>query len=174
MAQLQMEAVSATTTKQKTHAALKIDMTPMVDLGFLLITFFIFTTTMAEKKGTRLIMPKEGPPVEIKNSHALTALLSNDKIYVYEGNWEEALRQNKIIASNYNEYKGLGNLIRQKQMKLQQTDPEGKNALIFLIKPLKQATYKNLVDALDEVTINDVKKYAIVNATTDEIAFAGK
>ena len=59
MAQIQESSVAGK-TKRKIHPSLNIDMTPLVDLGFLLITFFIFTTTMAEKRTTNLVMPKDG------------------------------------------------------------------------------------------------------------------
>jgi hypothetical protein len=45
---------------------------------------------------------------------------------------------------------------------------EGRNGLIFLIKPTKQSTYKNVVDALDEVSINDVKKYMLLEPSAEE------
>ena len=168
---MQIQLAETKKTNRKVHPVLRIDMTPMVDLGFLLITFFIFTTTMAEKKSTDLIIPKDGPPIFVKESHTLTALLTNDKVFVYEGKFEDALHQNKIIVTNYNEYSGIGKLIRQKQQLLQQTDKEGKDALTFLIKPTSQSSYKNFMDALDEVTINGVEKYAVVNVSEEEKIF---
>jgi biopolymer transport protein ExbD len=153
------------------HPSLKIDMTPMVDLGFLLITFFIFTTTMSEKKAMKLFMPTEkGTPIPIGKSKVLTVLLSqSNKIYAYEGKFEDALKDGKIVQTSYNESDGIGRLIREKQKQLQQTDQkEGRNALVFLIKPTIQSSYKNVIDALDETMINDVKKYMIIDASIQE------
>lgn len=167
MAQIQPQPMEGK-SKRKVHAALPIDMTPMVDLGFLLITFFIFTTTMAEKRATSLIMPKEGEPSRLSERKALTAILGKDnKVYVYAGKFENAMKDNKIISTNYTTYQGLGSLIRAKQKQLNQD----KSGLMLLIKPLNMASYQNLVDALDEALINDVQRYAIVEASAEEKAY---
>jgi len=76
--------------KLSTH----LDMTPMVDLGFLLITFFIFTTTMSSPTPMELYMPKDTDKDEDQNkakeSGALTIMLSKDNhIYYYEGQLNE-------------------------------------------------------------------------------------
>ena len=175
MAQVQLQPATAGRTRQKIHSFLKIDMTPMVDLGFLLITFFIFTTTMTDKNVTRLIMPKEeGKPIDVPASKSMTVLLgSNNKVFVYEGLWDEAKNQNKISATDYNEYKGLGNLIRAKQKQLQSTAKENDGPIV-LIKPLEHSSYQNVIDALDEMTINGITKYAIVDATQEEKAYINR
>jgi len=71
---------------KKRNQKLKIDMTPMVDLGFLLITFFIFTTSMGEPMATNLFMPKDGPETNVSEATVLTVLLAGEnKIYYYDG-----------------------------------------------------------------------------------------
>jgi len=97
---------------------IRIDMTPMVDLGFLLITFFVFTTTMSTPKATDLFMPKEdlAYPQPLHNSLALSLLLDdNNKVYYYNGDFKEAANANKIFETNYSTYGGIGKVIRQKQ-----------------------------------------------------------
>ena len=171
MAQIELQTAETKKTKRKLHPSLRIDMTPMVDLGFLLITFFIFTTTMSEKKAMKLFMPAgKGAPSPYGESKVLTVLLGqNNKVYAYEGKFEDAVKGNRIISTTYNESNGVGNLIRQKQKQLQQADKkEGRNGLLFLIKPTQQSSYKNVIDALDETMINDVKKYMIVDVTAEE------
>ena len=145
-------------------------MTPMVDLGFLLITFFIFTTTMFESKAMKLFMPTDKGKSELGESKALTVMLAqNNKVYAYPGKFEDAVKQNKIILTNYDESFGIGNLIRLKQEQLQQTDKkEGRDGLVFLIKPTAQSSYKNVVDALDETIINGVKKYMVLDPSAEE------
>ena len=137
----------------------------MVDLGFLLISFFIFTTTMAESKGTDLLMPKEGPPINLKESTALTLLLhADDEVYVYEGAWKEAAAGDNIHAVNFKNNAALRKLIVQKQQALGQQ----KEQLMVLIKPGENSRYSNVVDALDEMLLNNVKRYAVVDVAAEE------
>ena len=176
MAQMELQLSESKKTRRK-HPSLRIDMTPMVDLGFLLITFFIFTTTMSDKKSMRLYMPAEGgTPPAIPESRVLTVLLSsNNNVYAYEGKFEDAMKENKIVATTYNMSDGIGQLIRDKQKRLRAFNKqEDRNDLIFLIKPTKQSTYKNVVDALDEATINDVKKYMVVEPSPKEVLHCSK
>ena len=157
-------------TKRTIHPAVRIDMTPMVDLGFLLITFFIFTTTMSEPTMMKLYMPNDKDSGIVSESNVLTVLLgTNNKVYAYEGAFDNAFQKNRIITTNYDEADGIGNLIRHKQKLLQQSNKKnGKADLVLLIKPTKKSTYKNVVDALDEATINGVKKYMIVTPSGEE------
>jgi biopolymer transport protein ExbD len=170
MAQMELQLAESKKTRRKLHPSLRIDMTPMVDLGFLLITFFIFTTTLSEKKAMKLYMPTDKGTSSAPESKVLTVLLSsNNKVFFYEGKFEDALKENRILTTTYDVSDGIGKLIRERQKRLQATDKkEGRNGLIFLIKPTKQSTYRNVVDALDEATINDVKKYMVVEPSAEE------
>ena len=170
---------TATTRKGKSFShnkkqMLRIDMTPMVDLGFLLITFFVFTTTMSTPKATDLFMPKEGDPGDLPRSLALTLLLGdNDKIYYYQGDFKDAIKTNEIFETGYSTYAGIGKIIRQKQKEFDASGKfvEGRRGLMLLIKPTSESVYKNVVDALDEAVINDVKKYAIIEPANEEINY---
>lgn len=150
---------------------LKIDMTPMVDLSFLLISFFVITTELSKPIAMDLIMPKEGIPMKVQESNALTVLVGdNNSIYFYEGTWEEAIQNNMISKTQYAGANDLRTIISAKQNKLAMTTAlkGGKDGLVLIIKPGKGASYKNVVDILDEVTINQVKKYVMVNQSAEE------
>jgi biopolymer transport protein ExbD len=153
-------------SKTKLHAV-KIDMTPMVDLGFLLITFFIFTTSLTQPTVTKLNMPNANIGVmKVYKKALFTAVLDKDKVFVYEGEFKEAVAFNAIKQTDYNVSAGLGNAIRQKQKALQ---PEGlKDDLMVLIKPLPSASYQDVINALDEMKINGVSRYGIVDASPVE------
>jgi biopolymer transport protein ExbD len=130
---------------------LKIDMTPLVDLGSLLISFFVFTATVSQPRITKLVMPKAGGPTPVPQCKSITFLLDNKTAYVYEGRWEDA--GHKLTATTYDLQTGLGHYIGGKQQKLLQ-----KNDLVMLLKSLPAASYQNVLAALDEMQINDVKK----------------
>ncbi len=137
----------------------RVDLTPMVDLGFLLITFFIFTTTMAQPTAMRLFLPKDTEKPEeqnkVKASGALTIMLGKaDQVYYYEGD-----DPTKIQGTNFKDIRGV--IINKKRA----TDPKD---FVVVIKPTVDATYKNTVDILDEMSINDVKRYAMVDISPDE------
>lgn len=155
-------------SRRKIHS-LKMDMTPLVDLGFLLITFFIFTTALSQPSILHLVMPTKGSTSPVAQSHALTILLDKEKAYAYEGLWEEAVLQNRMVETRYDLQKGIGHLIRQKQKNMAQQDD-----LVVLIKPLTSTTYERVLTALDEMQINQVKKYAILDASAEEISFVQK
>ena len=161
--------------KKAKKLSTRVDMTPMVDLGFLLITFFIFTTTMSTPSTMRLFMPKdEKDPkdlTEVKESGALTIMLGkNNGIYYYEG-------QIKPDGSNFQSstYKDIRDVIIKKKHDVMEMgrrlgypkDTLDKD-LVVVIKPNKEATYKNTVDILDEMTINQVHRFALVDITDDE------
>ena len=149
---------------------MKIDMTPMVDLGFLLITFFVITTELAKPTAMDLYMPKNGPDMPLGESSALTVLVSNNKLYYYNGKWEHAIKNNSIMQTSFSGISDLRNIIEDKQKLLDATaaKKEGRDGLMLVIKPGIDAFYKNVVDVLDEITISRVKKYAIVKLSEDE------
>ena len=156
----------STATQRKIHS-LKIDMTPMVDLGFLLITFFVFTATLSQPSVTKLVMPASGGETPVPQSKTLTLLLDRDKAFAYESFWQDAVAHQKIRQTGYDLQTGIGNSIRQKQKSL-----SSKDEVIVLIKPLATASYQRIIAALDEMQINGVKKYAFVDATAEEENFA--
>jgi len=147
--------------KQKRQSTL-VDMTPMVDLGFLLITFFIFTSTMSTPATMDLYMPKDTEKQEelnkAKESGALTIMLGKgDQVYYYEG---QLLPDGSNFKST--NFKGIRDVIINKK---RSTPPED---LVVVIKPNEEATYKNTVDILDEMTINGIKRFALVDITPQE------
>lgn len=158
----------------RTHTVarhIKIDMTPLVDLAFLLITFFIFTTSMSDGKAMNLFMPKDGPPVTPAASSSISFLLAgNNRVFFYEGLWNEAKAAGSVQQTGYSTRKGIGAAIRAKQAALRSA---GKKAtdLMVIIKPANESSYRNTVDAFDEILINGVTRYAIMDADAEESGF---
>jgi len=145
--------------KKAKKLSTKLDMTPMVDLGFLLITFFIFTSTMSTPTTLDLYMPKDTNKDEelnkAKESGALTIMLGKDNnVYYYEGQLSVDEASNNFKSTNF---KGIRDVIIDKKARTPAED------LVIVIKPNEEATYKNTVDILDEMTINQVKRFALVD-----------
>jgi biopolymer transport protein ExbD len=151
--------------KKSKKLSTRVDLTPMVDLGFLLITFFIFTTTMSQPTAMKLFLPKDTEKPEeqnkVKESGALTLMLGNENnIFYYEG--QLAPDGSNFKSTNFKEIRKI--IIDKKRS----TDPED---FVVVIKPSPESTYKNTVDMLDEMTINDVKRYALVDISDVEMQF---
>ena len=173
--------------------ATRIDMTPMVDLGFLLITFFIFTATMSKPTTMDLNMPKDiGVDTPVKQSGSLTILLERDKVYYYEG--ELANNGSNITLATFksirsviinkkgdviknHKHDGSCEKLRQTARRMGDTDWEKSDVdrdLVVIIKPSAEATYKNTIDILDEMTINRIKRFAIVKISDADISLINK
>ena len=147
----------------------RVDLTPMVDLGFLLITFFIFTTTMSQPTAMKLILPDDKVKPEEQNkakeSGALTILMGDDNhIYYYEGQLKPDA--SNFLSASYNGENSIREIIMKKKVQVRSiardpSDPE--KDLVIVIKPSSKCNYKNVIDILDEMSINVVKKYALVD-----------
>lgn len=139
-----------------------VDLTPMVDLGFLLITFFIFTTTMSQPTAMKLFLPKDADKPEDQNkakeSGVITILLGkDDNVFYYEGQLDNS-------ASNFKSstFKEIRNVLLDKKARTPEKD------LVVVLKPSEECTYRNVVDILDEMAINVLKRYALVDISPVE------
>ena len=151
--------------KKAKKLSTRVDLTPMVDLGFLLITFFVFTTTMSEPAALRLYLPKDTEKPEeqnkVKNSGALTVLINKDNhVFYYEG---ELLPDGSNFKST--NFKDVRDVILEKK---KNTKPDD---FVVIIKNGPESTYKNTVDMLDEMAIGEVKRYALVDITPQDMQF---
>ncbi|RYD91248.1 MAG: biopolymer transporter ExbD [Sphingobacteriales bacterium] len=165
-----IDTAAAPGSKRKTRPFPRIDMTPMVDLGFLLITFFIFTTSMSESKAMKLVMPADGDGTKSMATATLSVLLDSNRVYAYHGMWETALQAGAVQATSLNTYTGLGASIRSVRQALRARGYHDSD-LVLLIKPTARADYKQVIDALDEALIYEVKRYAIVEPDGAENAW---
>lgn len=153
----------------------KVDLTAMVDLAFLLITFFMLTTSLSKPKSMDLSLPdkeKENTPVldvKVDENRTMTVLLDADnKIKWYMGILATPIAGPKDIA--YGKDGLRKELLSRKRSVLEYSAAKGKpkDGIIVIIKPSKKSNYKNLVDILDEMAISGVETYAIVNDITPE------
>jgi biopolymer transport protein ExbD len=136
--------------KKSKKMSTRVDLTPMVDLGFLLITFFVFTTTMSKPTAMSMNEPKDDPDqqLKVKQSGAMTILLGKaDQVYYYMGQLTGENASQQFKSSNFKE-------IRQIILDKKLATPVGD--LMYIIKSDKEATFKNAIDILDEMAINGV------------------
>jgi len=180
--------------KKAKKLSTRVDMTPMVDLGFLLITFFVFTATMTTPTTLDLNMPKDikdpKDQTEAKESGVLSILLGKgDQVYYYEGKLVVDATGNNFKSTTF---KGIRDIIIKKKKdvisrhvhdetctKTQERakakgDPDWQTAcadrdFIVIIKPDADANYKNKGNILDEMTIKQARTYAMVKIGKEEI-----
>lgn len=140
----------------------KIDMTPMVDLAFLLITFFMLTTTFSKPQAMDVNMPDktdDNKKMEIKESRTMTIILGEgDSIYYYMG-----FENPQVKFTSFSANGEIRNIINQKKKTIN-------DDLVVIVKPGKKSKYKNLVDILDEIHISGSKvRYSIAKVTARDL-----
>ena len=138
----------------------KVDLTAMVDLAFLLITFFMLTTSLAKMKAMDIAKPvpieDEGHLRPYPASRTMTILLGkNNQAVYYMGETEKATM--KIVDLKVITKEILANKLWVEQT---HTSPKDKQMLV-VIKPTSKSKYKNFVDAVDEMNITNIHSYAI-------------
>ena len=154
----------------------RVDMTPMVDLGFLLITFFMLATTMSKPTSMTLAVPDKTDEEDqektepLKASKVLTLFMgANDDVYYLDG---VAADDDKAAASLKTTRYGfdLRSVIFNSAKRINAANPKdekGNDPFVVVIKPTAVSTYKNMVDVLDEMAITKSKRYALVETLTD-------
>jgi len=176
----------------------RVDLTPMVDLGFLLITFFMLATTLIKPQTMEIAVPskekveKEEETV-VKDSKAVTVLLGkNDKVFYYEGTQKDGVDpevhttdfsangiRKFLVQKNYDIMVKVKNAkadlqnkkISQEEFEKKKTEIIGdKDAPVVIIKATDGSSYKDLIDILDEMAICNISKYAIVDISPYDLS----
>jgi biopolymer transport protein ExbD len=177
--------------KQSTN----IDFTPMVDLGFLLITFFMLTTTLSKPQTMEINMPDktdvpEDERTKFKDSQTMTVILGeNNQVYHYIGIKDPVLDSTDYGANGIRKvlmtenkkrnpfldsiaiYKRMleNKIISKDEYRQHLTKIKAyKEGLIVVIKAMDKSNYKNLVDILDEMAICNIGRYAIVDISEQD------
>lgn len=176
----------------------RVDFTPMVDLGFLLITFFMLTTTLNKPQSMELNMPekdvKKDEQQKINDEQAITILLGkNDKVYYYAGMPPADGTPPQLTESSFDPKTGIRKYLLERNARVlneikplraklqagQMSEDQYRKALaevkkndvkgiVVLMKAHKESKYKNMVDILDEMAICNVPRYAIVDIAPTE------
>jgi len=152
-------------------ASTRVDLTAMVDLAFLLITFFMLTTTLNKPQAMDLAMPdkdqKKDDQLAVAASRTMTILLgSNDKVEWYIGEPGKSAPTVEGFGKN-----DIRKTLLDNSQKVKQTT--GKDMFV-IIKPSDKSVYKNMVDILDEMNIANIQSYGIVDISQPEIELLKK
>ncbi|WP_276359961.1 biopolymer transporter ExbD [Daejeonella sp. H1SJ63] len=150
----------------------RVDLTAMVDLAFLLITFFMLTTTLAKPQAMDLAMPdkekQDQQELTIADNRTMTILLgANNRIEWYMGLVDKPLTPPQV--DNYGR-NGIRKALIENAKKVIATTGDPSKGLIVLIKPSDQSNYRNFVDILDEMKVTNIDRYAIVEISDPDIA----
>ena len=153
--------------KRSKKMSTRVDFTPMVDLAFLLITFFMLTTTFAKPQAMEINMPEKPKPgdeiPEVKESTVITLLLAkNDKVVYYFGIPKEGTTTATEVAGFG--ASGIRKVLLKKKAEVDAANPGKKNLTLALIKPMDDCNYRNFVDVIDEMAITGITRYAVVDA----------
>jgi len=169
---------------------LRVDFTPMVDMNMLLITFFMFCTTLSKPQMMHLVVPtkdvvREGEAPKVDKEKTITLLLGEKNIiYYYLGKLEEATMMQTdyspeglraiLVQRNGDVIQKVFELRKEKQLGKISEDTlkarvseirDAKGGQVVIIKPMDASTYENLVNVLDEMQICSIGTYAIVDLT---------
>jgi biopolymer transport protein ExbD len=138
----------------------KVDLTAMVDLAFLLITFFMLTTSLSKPSAMHVAMPVDEGALPVSESRTMTVCLgANDQVLWYIGTTDDP---------QYIQVTNPSKIRSDFQNQMKEVSKKSGKSLIVLIKPSEKANFKNLVDLLDELEIVKVSSYAIVDITSGD------
>jgi biopolymer transport protein ExbD len=152
----QSQGMSTRTHIRSKKMSTRIDMTPMVDLAFLLLTFFILTTTLNKHKVMEIAMPeKTNDSIPVPEKRVLTLLLdAGDRVY-----WRQGITTQRLEPVTFSN-EGIRKLLTSKNKEIEK--------MLVLVKATDKSRYKNLVDVVDELAIAKINRYCIVDITKED------
>jgi len=169
--------------KKAKKLSTRIDLTPMVDLGFLLITFFIFTTTMSKPKTMEIMMPtedsiKKEDQTKAKDYCTMTILLSKEhRVYYYIGLADDPLAPPALKVTYFQNRNGIRDALIAHKKKVYEERLNGMpghkadDEPVIIIKPDFNSQYEDMVNILDEMQINGLNTYAMIDITDVDKGF---
>ena len=142
----------------------RVDMTPMVDLNFLMLMFFMFTTTFSKPNVMDLGLPakpkEDAPPpqrTEIDLTNSISLIIGKDNRIFYHQTDQAGLNENTLQETTYDK-EGITKVIEQAKLRAKDV-----KKFTVIIKPTDDAVYKNFVDILDQMTITNSQQYGVTD-----------
>lgn len=153
----------------------RVDMTPMVDLGFLLITFFMFTTTFSKPNVMDLGLPAKPkdenvkpPKTEIDLSNSISLIVGKDNRIFYHQLDQEGLNDQTLQETTFDK-DGITKVIENAKRRAKDQEK-----FTVIIKPTDEAVFKNFVDVLDEMAVTKNERYGVTDIKSWEKAIYDK
>lgn len=148
--------------KKRTRFAARLDMTPMVDLGFLLITFFVLTTSFIKPSAMDIALPAKdkrcGPPPTLSESRTLQLFLEdNNRVFYYN-----PLIASKAQVIDFQDSKSIRAVFTEVKSAIK-TKWGTADTMVVIVKASNKSAYRNLVDVMDEIILGKINNYAIVD-----------
>lgn len=162
--------------RSKKHS-LRVDMTPMVDLAFLLISFFMLTVVLTDERALKVTMPNStDEPDDVGECQVMNVLIdSADRVFTYEGMEIKSMKPTSFDAEN-----GVRQVLMAKSKLVSTTCPKDKHSkarkMVCLIKLLPGAHYSSMINILDEMEITGTDVYSMqepLAAEMEEVAAKG-
>ena len=144
--------------KKGRRLGIRIDMTPLVDVAFLLLTFFMLTTSMSRPQTMEINLPPDDKvKVEIAESNLLT-LRVNSKGEIF---WNTGIEKPARL-----EFKGLRSFLRERAT----TNPK----LVVLLKIDREGKYSMMVNIIDELNLATITRFSIAQMEDADRQFLAK
>ena len=143
----------------------RVDLTAMVDLAFLLVTFFMLTTTLTKPRAMNLTMPDKTDTrgLSVAASRTITLCLGkNNQLVYYRGTIEKPMGEPQVIGYQ----RSLREALLTSAQKIK--DETGKS-MIVVVKPSSHSVYANMVNAIDELNITQAQTYAVTDISAKDI-----
>ena len=145
-----------------------VDLTPMVDLAFLLITFFMLVTTFNKPNVMDLGLPakpkenQKPPDTEIDLTNSISLIIGKDNRIFYHQLAASELTPAALQETSFDR-NGITKVIEQAKARA-----KDQTKFTVIIKPTDDAVYKNFVDILDEMAITKNEIYGITDVKKAE------
>lgn len=156
MADVQQNSNASKGSGRQRKRSTRIDMTAMVDVAFLLLTFFILTTTLAAPRALQVIKPGDGSTIEVKCSNMLEIYPGKDG----QVHWYAGCDRATVSTTDFSE-NGIRKIIRNQLA----AEPES----IITLKLTPDAKFASMVDILDEMKITGAKRYALAPLAPEDL-----
>ncbi len=137
--------------RPKRRVGVRIDMTPMVDVAFLLLIFFMVTTVFRTPQALEINLPPDKDvKIEIKESRVLSIrVLPDDRAYWKHGTDPWAATKVGVLASVFKPFKN-------------------NKELVVVIKIDRDAKFNNMVNIIDELDLANLTRFSLGTLTPEE------